>query len=939
MSWQEKEIKKIRYPRKKRSSHGAAKNFFSLIAILILAALVSFGLFYLWVSFSLPNPDKLLEREVAQSTRIYDREGKTVLYEVFSSARRTMVDLSQVSPYLVKATITSEDRYFYEHSGFSLKSTLRAVFIDLTRGGKVQGGSTITQQLVKNAILRPEKTFIRKFKELILAFQIEKKFTKDQILKMYFNEIPFGANAYGAEAAAQLYFSKSAVDLTLDESALLVAMLKAPTYYSPYGQNKEQLKSRRDYLLGQMENLGFISKEEHDQAKKIDTLAKIKPKKERIIAPHFVMDIKEQLVERYGQRMVEQGGLRIITTIDLKMQKIAEEAIKNNEANLKKYKANNAALVALDVKTGEILAMVGSKDFFDETIDGYVNVTTSARQPGSSFKPIVYSKFFEKGYTPETILFDVETNFGPDGTGKDYIPKDYDEKERGPLIVRKVLAGSLNIPAVKALYLTGVENVLNLAEKMGYTTFADRSRFGLAIVLGGAEVKLLEHTAAFGVLAREGLKKPTVSILKVEDSDGEILEEKKDNPVQWEQVLDPEITRKVTSILSDNSARAFMFGEKNYLTLPDRPVVAKTGTTQNWHDAWTLGYTPSLACGVWTGNTRNEEMKKGADGSMVAAPIWHEFMVNATRKMPIENFTPPAPDLVDKPILNGEIPADNIVKIDRASGKLATELTPPSFVEEKKYNKVYHSILYYVDKDNPRGPIPEHPANDPMYGRWEDAITYWARKKGIVFETPPTEYDDLHTLANKPSLSITSPDDGFVVSTDSFLINVSTEAARGVRRVEGLIDDIVFDTSYNFPFNLSLNTTGFSVGYHRLTARACDDIDNCAETSININLANNSAPKIFWLSPQNNQTIYAESFPYPLSLSLPNLKIQEIKFYAQKIGGAKQLISTISSPSSRRLTLNWLDIPGSGDYELSVGAISEGGFPIESEKIFIKLYE
>ena len=943
MAWQRKQIKKYTLHRKQKPASGF-KRFLYVFCILILAGFVSMGLFYLWVSFSLPNPDRLLERDVAQSTKIYDREGKVVLYEVFQGERRTQVELSAIPKDLINATIAAEDRNFYKHAGFDIKAIFRSIFIDLTRGDlTAQGGSTITQQLVKNAILTSDKKIIRKLKELILSYQIEQKFTKDQILKMYFNEIPYGSNAYGAEAASQMLFGVSVSDLKLDEAVMLASVVKAPTYYSPYGTHREQLVDRKNYILEQMYGLGLINEQQKNVAQKEDTLVKVRPKSERIIAPHFVMDVKERLVEKYGSRMVEQGGLKVITTLDANLQKIAEEAIKNNEENLKRYQANNAALVAIDPKDGSILAMVGSRDFFDESIDGYVNVVTSNRQPGSSFKPIVYAKFFEKGYTPETILFDAKINFGPDGTGSDYIPLDYDEKERGPLTARKALAGSLNIPAVEALYLTGVNNVIDLAEKMGYSTFIDRSRFGLAIVLGGAEVKLLEHTSAFATLAQEGQRAEPFYILKVEDSDGKILEETKN--IEKEQVLDQEVARKVTSILSDNNARAFMFGEKNYLTLGDRPVAAKTGTTQNWHDAWTMGYTPNLVCGVWTGNTRNEEMKNGADGSMIAAPIWHEFMQKALANKPIENFVPPFGDAPEKPVLRGIIFGGTTFKIDRASGKLATDLTPPNYIIEKSFGGTYHSILQYVDKDNPRGSVPEHPENDPMYSRWEEGVRIWVEKNGlssgqVVGENPPTEYDDLHTLANRPNVSILSPENDAIISNNIVNVSASAFASRGVRKVEGSIDNVVFGTAYDQPFLLYLNATGLVTGAHLIKVQACDDIDNCQSDSININLYSTFSPTVFWISPQNNTTVYAENFPLPLSILLPAVEIKEINFYAQKTGASqKKIIFNFILPSTRRITINWSDDLTPGSYDLFVEAMTKTGSILNSEKMKINFHD
>ncbi|PIY78831.1 MAG: penicillin-binding protein, partial [Parcubacteria group bacterium CG_4_10_14_0_8_um_filter_35_7] len=415
----------------------------------------------------------------------------------------------------------------------------RAFWVNLTQGGRLQGGSTITQQFIKNSILTQEKTYIRKIKELILAYQIERKFTKDQILRMYLNEVPYGATAYGIEAAAQTYFGKSARDIDLTESALLVALTKAPTYYSPYGSHREELLARQRHILDLMEQAQFITPQEVQEAKKIDVLSKVISRREKIFAPHFVMYVKELLTQKYGERVVEEGGLKVYTTLDTSYQGAAEEVIRYfGEKNAENFKASNAALAAIDPRTGEILAMVGSRDWFNEEIDGMVNVTLRERQPGSSFKPVVYAASFLKGYTPETILYDVVTNFGLKAPGKgDYIPHDYDDKERGPVSIRKALAGSLNIPAVKTLYLTGLDNVLELAKNLGYTALKDKSHYGLSLVLGGGEVKLLEHTASFGVFAQEGIRHPISAIIRIEDRNGRVIEKLK---IREEKVLEPE---------------------------------------------------------------------------------------------------------------------------------------------------------------------------------------------------------------------------------------------------------------------------------------------------------------------------------------------------------------------------------------------------------------
>ncbi|MCX6795992.1 MAG: transglycosylase domain-containing protein, partial [Candidatus Falkowbacteria bacterium] len=562
-----------------------------LICCLILAAAI------FWLSRSLPDPNHLIEREVAQSTRIYDRTGKNIIYEIFSEQKRTLVKLSDIPADVKNATIAIEDKDFYKHKGFSFWAIFRSAVTDIIFR-RSAGGSTLTQQFIKNAVLTNEKTLTRKIKELILAYRLEQKFSKDEILQMYLNEIPYGSTAYGVQAASQLYFGKDVKDTNLAEAAILAALPQAPTRYSPYGSHKDLLIGRQQYILELMSKQGYITEQEMNDAK--NTEVKFKTPSASMIAPHFVMHIKEILSDKYGEKMVEQGGLKITTTLDLYKQNIAEEAIKTiGEKNSAKYDAGNAALLSLDPKTGQILAMVGSRDYFNDDIDGQVNVITSQRQPGSSIKPIIYSAAFIKGYTPNTILFDVVTNFSTSDTP--YEPHNYDSKEHGPVTMRQALAGSLNVPAVKTLYLAGVDNVLNLAQDFGYTTFSDRSRFGLSLVLGGGEVKPIEHFNAFSAFAREGIIHPVTGLLKVEDSAGNVLEEYKDDA--GKQVIDPKIAREINNILSDNSARAFIFGEKNYLTLDNRPVAAKTGTTNDYHDAWTIGYTPSIVTGVWVGNS------------------------------------------------------------------------------------------------------------------------------------------------------------------------------------------------------------------------------------------------------------------------------------------------------------------------------------------------
>lgn len=927
-------------PGKKKTKKTFGRILFTFIALISLCGIFGFLLTVSWFSYKLPSPDKLIEQKIAQSTKIFDRTGKNLLYEIHGNERRTLIELDKVSEYLKFATIVTEDKNFYQHQGFDSIALVRALIANLRKQGKSQGGSTITQQLVKNAILSPEKTYSRKIKELILSYRIEKKFTKDQILKMYFNEIPYGSQAYGAEAASLLYFNKSAKDLTLDEATLIAALVQAPTRLSPYGTHKDELVARQKHVIDLMLEQGYISEADAQEAKKVETLKKIAPKRENIIAPHFVMYVKELLSEKYGEKIVEQGGLKVYTTLDVDKQKIAEaalqEGVKKNEKN---FKATNAALVAIDPKSGEVLAMVGSRDFFDVKIDGQFNVALGLRQPGSSFKPIAYATAFQKGFTPDTILFDVETNFGPSGDGTDYIPKNYTGQNYGPLTMRKALSGSLNIPAVKTLYLAGINNVLDLAEKMGYTTLKDRSRYGLSLVLGGGEVKLLEHVAAFGTFSQDGIKHNTRVVLKIEDNQGKILEENKLDG--GERILEEQAAQEINSILSDNEARSYIFGINNTLFFGDRPVAAKTGTTNDFRDAWTIGYTPSLVCGVWVGNNDFTPMNKGADGSNVAAPIWHKFIAESLKNQPIEKFIPPQKIETDKPVLKGEIGNEIKVKIDRASGKLATELTPLSFVEEKIYREV-HDILQYVNKDDPLGPAPENPFSDYQYERWEEPVKKWAEEKGYLTQKPPTTYDDLHIPANKPTAQILLPEENAEVRQNILELRATGIAPRGtISRIEYFIDQQKIDSA-TYPFVVSANLNGLQNGWHTLKAIVYDDIDNSGEAEIgfNLNLENRSSP-ILWISPENNTTKSFNDFPLALKVNISSAKkIYLVKFYYQKsTDSQKHLISTNTQPEAHNLSFSWekpadLEV---GNYDFFCEAIDIDNNLLVSEKLSINI--
>jgi len=849
--------------------------FLTCLLLFFVGGTVGAG-YYAWLMKHLPSPDRIIERQVEQTTKIYDREGKEVLYEIHGDENRTILELKDISPYVVNATISAEDRNFYKHHGFDLKGIVRSFLLNIFKGTRV-GGSSITQQFVKKAVLSEEKTYTRKIKELLIAIQLENKFSKDEILKMYLNEIPYGSVTYGIESASRKFFGKDAKDLTISESALLASLPNAPSYYSPYGDHRDALIERYKYVLDGMVEQGYITKEQGEAAKQEDVLSKIKDDKVSITAPHFVFYVKSVLSDMFGERMVEEGGLKVTTTLDLERQKAAEQALDDNRNKVNSYGGTNAALVAIDPKTGEIVSMVGSFDYDDKTIDGNVNVVLRPRQPGSSFKPIVYATGLSRGYTPNTILYDVTTTFPTTAEAGGYTPHNYDLREHGPVTMKKALAGSLNIPAVKMLYLAGINNVLDMADNLGYTTLKDRSRYGLSLVLGGGEVKLLEHAAAFTTFANEGMLAKTTPILKVEDPNGRVLYEAKP---ELKNVLDPEVARQMNGILSDNSAREYIFGASNYLNL-GFPAGVKTGTTNDYKDAWTIGYTPELVTGVWVGKNDNKEMKRGADGSVVAAPIWNQFMKAAVHDKTL-TFTAAKPVITGKPVLDGEEMPGSTVKIDKASGKLATEFTPASYIVEEKTFKEVHDILYYVDKDNPQGPIPQDPSQDPYFEACESAVRSWAERSGIVNQLPPTGYDDVHIPANKPQVAILSPQNNSSVDRN-FSVTVRVSAPRGVSRVEYYIDDKFVSTSNYSPFNGSIMIPGdISKGFHSLKAIAYDDVDNSSSHEIFINLTSGQASSDFsWISPQGNSVI--SSFPINITF---NASATNVSIWYKKVGAS-----------------------------------------------------
>ncbi len=921
--------KKYHKPFKKRKAK--KRLFWKLIKFGFIFGVLCFILLTIWIAAlakNLPDPEKLSDRQQAQTTKIYDRTGELILFEIFNEQKRTLVSLEDIPDYAVNATLAVEDKNFYNHKGVAYKSIARAAISNLLGKKSGQGGaSTLTQQLIKNAIIGDDHSYVRKIKEAILATQLEKKYTKAEILQLYFNEIPYGSTNYGIEAASQSYFAKTVGDLTIAEAATLAALPQAPTRYL---NNTTRLQDRRDYILDLMVMQEFISESEAETAKAVDVELK-QSVDNSIRAPHFVMMVKEQLSNTLGEKLVETGGLKITTSLDLDLQEIAEEEVtKGVEHNREHNKAENAALVAMDVASGEIRAMVGSRDFFDSEYDGQFNVALAPRQPGSSFKPLVYVSGIERGYTPDTILYDVDTKFA-NAIGEPYEPKNYNLKTLGPVTIRKALQGSLNIPAVKMIYLAGIANVLDNADEMGYSTLSDRSRFGLSLVLGGGEVTLLDHVAGFATFAREGTYIPPVSILKVEDDDGTVLFEHEAK--RGKEVIDKNAVLQLSNILSDNNARAYAFGLNSVTQLGERPVAAKTGTTNDYRDGWLMGYTPSLTAGVWAGNNDNTPMRRGSGGSTAAGPIWQNFMQRALSGTAIEQFTPPEKPKTDKPVLIGQDPGLQEVEIDTISGKLATDFTP----EETKLTKKFfagHSILYHVNKADPQGKAPSNPASDPQFASWEQGILEWAGstdaetdKVPLEISEPPTEYDDIHRPELTPSISIIEPTKGATLGRIA-TARVSASSQQGVVRVRYFIDDVlVGETTNGGEFEKNLNLGQFVKGFHTFEARAYDKDYNVASQSFDVNLTGDSdTPTVIWEYPPPNVTLSEFEFPFTFEFrpTMPT-RLTSITINMKKPNGETEEVAVITENFSPSMTHTWDAVPeDGGQYEFSFRVIYDG---------------
>ncbi len=826
------------------------------LACIILAVLV------LWISsFKLPDLSSFESRKITESTKIYDRTGTVLLYDLNQGVKRTILPSEDISPFLKNATVAIEDEDFYHHGGIKVSSILRAILADIFSGGYSQGGSTITQQVVKNTLLTGDKSISRKLKEWVLAVKLDNAISKDAILSIYLNENPYGGNIYGVEEASRQFFNKDAKDVTLAEAAYLAAIPQATTYFSPYGKNTAALENRKNTVLQKMLDLHFITQAQYDEAK-AEKVAFQPQSQFGIVAPHFVFFVKQYLEGILGQGALEDGGYKIVTTLDASMEAKAEDLVKTTAlSNEKNFNASNAALVAIDPKTGDILSMVGSRDYFDKKIDGQFNAAVDPnRQPGSTMKPIIYSEAFIKGYTPDTVLFDVPTEFSTqcmpsltdmyatstpldptaDPAKTCYKPQNYDGLYRGPITMRNALAQSINIPSIKVLYLAGIDDSLGLAKDMGITSLGNADQYGLTLVLGGGEISLLEMTNTYGVFANDGIFVPYRPVLHVYDSTGAEVQLPTQNQ---SRALPANIAETISNILSDNVARTPAYGTNSVLYFPTRDVAVKTGTTNDSRDAWTVGYTPDLVVGVWAGNNDNSPMVKKVAGQIVA-PMWSAFMKQVLPAIPDERFIPPP--TVDqstlKPVMRGIWQGGQTFTIDTVSKKLATDLTPPETRKEVAIQSV-HDILYWVDKNDPLGSAPSDPTNDSQFLRWETPVRAWALKNGYTDQDAsviPKQTDDVHTPANALSVSLSGVDTTRTYNlNDSISLFVNPSGRYPMSKATLYVNDAFVQTidSQPFIFRFSPKDIGNIAEQDTIRIAAQDSVFDKATTSISFKVA------------------------------------------------------------------------------------------------------
>lgn len=887
-----------------KNSHGLKKALFWLFTVIVglgLAGMIVGAATIVILSIGLPDVTDLDNVDIAESTEIFDREGN-LLYTVHGEENREYIELEDISQNLINATISVEDADFWNHQGFDVLALGKVALHEFFGIGAQRGGSTITQQYIKNTYLTAERSYVRKAKELILALRLERAFDKNEIIELYLNRIPYGNNAYGIQKAAEIYFDKDAADLTLAESAILASLPQAPSRYNPFGDHryshllkeftpaelenrkitsetdleteeysrgvigahidlgagqKIYIPGRSDLVLRSMEEQGYITRDQWKAALNEMQSIEFNNYREDIAHPHFVLWIKQILEEKYGKDVVERGGLKVYTTLDEDLQDHAEKvALEYGTSNETRYGTNNVSILSINAKTGEILAMVGSRDYFDEDIDGNVNVVFRPRQPGSSFKPIAYAQAFYNGYGPGSVIYDVPTRIGNNR------PLNYDGQWKGQMSIRQALGQSRNIPAIKAYFLAGEQGpIIELAEKMGITTLNPNHSYGYPLSLGAGEVPLAEMVTAYGTFANNGKRPELTPILKVENSNGDILEEWQKK--EFEEVMDPQVAYLINDILSDKGAgvgpRLFVSGQIN---------AAKTGTSTKENkndaggasvrpsDAWTIGYTPTIVTGVWTGNTDGTGLGYNANGYDTAGPIFNSVMTKALQNRAPEPFPEPQGiKHVQISTASGKLPSANTpaeylkteifasfavptekeslffeVEIDKVSGLLATEFTP----EAAKETVVYQNFAPIADMLNWAAEIRSYYAD-----KNED-------KNGIIIGVPPTEYDNVHTAETAlkaPSIVITSPQAQSGLTSGNNRIAVEINAENGVEIVEFYLDsDKKFFTS-TAPYDGFINISRFfpEGSRHLIVAKVIDKLGYSSQSAIEVKVENQSA--------------------------------------------------------------------------------------------------
>ena len=951
---------------------------YAILGFFAFFAVIGFS-FFLFIYFTLPNVSDAQKLFASESSVIYDRNGE-VLYTIHGDENRKIVPFDQISEYAGKAVISIEDDQFYEHGGFDAAAILKALCSEVGVCSQARGGSTITQQYIKNTFLTSERSYTRKAKEILLSMQLEKEFTKDEILGLYLNRIPYGSNIYGIEVASQTFFGKPSVELTIAESAILASLPKAPSYYSPYGENVHArveldeaailesdyrdeaeivadsdeyiikgllgknytfgegeeardiyVSGRVNFVLDRMESLGYITEEEQKSAQKEADGMEFKELRQNITAPHFVMYVRQYLEEEYGAEAIESKGYKITTTLDMDMQRMAEGSIeKFGQTNQDKYDASNASLISIDPNNGQVLAMVGSRDYWNDEISGKDNVTIRKRQPGSSFKPIAYAAAYRAGYAPSTIVYDVKTTFGG------WTPNNYDGTFKGPMTMRSALASSRNITAIKAAYLGGLENVESLARDMGIDFNGNADTLGLTMALGTGEARPIDMALGYSAFANGGYRVEPISILKIEDMEGNIVFEHNES-AKKEQVLDPQLAYLMNDTLSDASARPGGFW-RDQLSIPGHVNAAKTGTSNGEDratgviypmDNWVIGYVRNLTTAVWVGNNDGTLLNGNATGLGSASPIWKDYMTQAVQKVEKADFeepegmkwvrisrksgklaskNTPSDDVISAIFASFSVPTEyddsyQLIKIDKVSGKLATEFTPEEAIEEKAFF-THHSIL------------PENQA-------WESAVRAWARASGQD-DQPPTEYDDVHTAENmdvKPQITITSPGAMGKISAPQVAVMVDVSSPAGINRVEYYFDDELVSTSTTPPFTGNIKvSSGLKDGSaHSIKAIVYDEILRSNQSSITVKIGKDETPpQVSFIYPTDGAKLtVGSSVGIQLEAYDANGAVASVRYYLDGELQKNQII----------YPFDWqFTVPNKeGDYTLKVEAVDHAG--------------